>query len=152
MHEYSLEHIFSLTIPLDAPQWVGATPEGLRIIFPTAGGEVDGPRLRGRVLPGGGDWFTGRRDGVGILDVRTTIETHDGALIYLFYTGVADLGEDGYDRAVRGELPPLLKLRTAPRFQTAHPDYQWLNRLQCVGIGEAATGELKVSYDVYALR
>lgn len=152
MIDHSLEHIFSYTGTLDAPQWIGPVPEGLRIIFPLTGGEVRGPRLQGRFLPGGGDWLTGRRDGVAILDVRGTIETHDGALIYMSYSGVMDLGEDGYEKAVRGELPPLLKLRTAPRFLTAHPDYAWLNRVQCIGIGESVTAELKVSYDVYAIR
>ncbi len=57
---------------------------------------MTGPKLRGKMLPGGGDWLTVRTDGVGILDVRATIESDDGALIYLAYTGVGDLGEDGY--------------------------------------------------------
>jgi hypothetical protein len=35
-----------------------------------------------------------------------------------------------------------------PRFQTANPDYQWLNRLQCVGIGEVNLESLGISYDV----
>lgn len=152
MIEHSFEYLFSYTGLLDAPQWIGPVPEGLRIVFPMSGGEVSGPRLRGRILPGGGDWLTGRRDGVGILDVRGTIETHDGALVYMFYSGVGDLGEDGYEKALRGELPPLLKLRTAPRFLTADARYAWLNRLQCVGIGEAVTADMKVSYDVHAVR
>ena len=152
MFEYSMEQLFSFTGTLDAPQFVGPVPEGLRIIFPMTGGVVSGPRLQGRILPGGGDWMVGRRDGVAILDVRGTIETHDGALVYMFYSGVGDLGEDGYEKALRGEMPALLRLRTAPRLLTAHPAYAWLNRLQCVGIGEAVTTELRVGYDVYALR
>lgn len=152
MYDHSYEHIFSFSGSLEPPQPIGPGPEGLRLIFPLSAGEVDGPRLRGRVLPGGGDWLTGRRDGVGILDVRLTIESHDGALIYCAYNGVGDMGPGGYEKALRGELPPILKLRTSPRFQTAHPDYEWLNRIACVGIGEAVTGELKVGYDVYAIR
>jgi hypothetical protein len=35
---------------------------------------------------------------------------------------------------------------------TAHPDYTWLNRLQCVGIGEASPERSEVCYDVYAVR
>ena len=152
MFEYSLEYLCSFSGTLDMPQAIGPVPEGLRLVFPVTGGRIDGPRLHGRVLPGGGDWFVGRPDGIGILDVRMTIETDDGGLIYVAYSGVGDLGEDGYEKALRGELPPVLQLRTAPRFVTAHPDYEWINRLQCVGIGEAVTGELRVAYDIYALR
>lgn len=152
MYDHSLEHIFSFTGTLEPPLPVGPVPEGIRMIFPITGGEVTGPKVRGRVVPGGGDWLTGRRDGVAILDVRLTIETDDGALIYMFYTGVSDLGPDGYDRVSRGELPPLLKLRTAPRFLTAHPAYEWMNRVQCIAVGESVTMELRVGYDVYAVR
>lgn len=60
-----------------------------------------------------------RTDGVGILDVRATIETHDGALIYAAYSGVIDLGEDGYQKFLQGELPASgTPIRTAPCFYT----------------------------------
>src|SRR3546814_14908455 len=55
------------------------------------------------------------------LDVRTTIETDDGALIYTHYVGIGDMGVDGHARFLAGELPPKLVLRTGPRFSTAHP-------------------------------
>ncbi len=84
--------------------------------------------------------------------MRATIETGEEALIYVSYTGVGDLGEDGYERFLRGELPGVVPLRAVPRFLTAHPDYQWLNRLQCLGIGQANLESLEVGYDVYALR
>lgn len=151
MFDYTLDLIFKMSGTLDPPQLIGPVPEGLRMVFPLSGGEVSGPRVQGKILPGGGDWLTGRRDGVGILDVRGTIETDDGALIYMFYTGVGDLGEDGYDKALSGQLPECLKLRTNPRFLTSHPDYLWMNRIQGLGIGEAVPGQLKVAYDVYAL-
>ena len=62
---------------------IGETPVGLRMNTYIAGGEVWGPRVRGRVLPVGADWLTIRPDGIGMLDVRGTIETHDGALLYV---------------------------------------------------------------------
>jgi hypothetical protein len=68
------------------------------------------------------------------------------------YEGAIDFGEDGYDKFLRGEMPPVVKIRTSPRLVTAHPDYLRLKRLFCLGIGEyrAATNEAK--YDVYAVR
>src|SRR4028118_1304798 len=69
------------------------------------------------VGPVGGDALTIRTDGVGILNVRNTIETREEALIYAAYTGVAELGADGYERFLRGDLPPLVPLRVVPRHE-----------------------------------
>ena len=62
------------------------------------------------------------------------------------------IGEDAYERFLRGEGGGIVPLRVVPRFLTADPDYQWLNRLQCMGIGEVNLESLEVGYDVYALR
>jgi hypothetical protein len=86
------------------------------------------------------------------LDVRLTVETHDGALILVTYPGIIDLGEDGYDKFLRGELPLKPQVRTSPRFFTSHPDYLWLNRLHCLGVGQSDLPANSVSYDVYAVR
>jgi hypothetical protein len=149
---YDLEHVMSYSVQLHPPEVIGPVPEGLRVNFYIASGEVAGPKVYGKLHPVGGDWLTIRTDGVGILDVRGTIETREEALIYVTYTGVAELGADGYERFLRGDLPPTVPLRVVPRVQTAHPDFQWLNRLQCLGIGEINTEDLVVSYDVYAVR
>ncbi len=151
MFDYELEHILSYSVTLDPPEVIGPVPEGIRANFYATGGEVKGPKVYGKFRPVGGDWLTLRTDGVGILDVRATIETGEEALIYVSYTGVGDLGEDGYERFLRGELPSIVPLRVVPRFLSAHPDYQWLNRLQCLGIGQANLESLEVGYDVYAM-
>jgi hypothetical protein len=129
----------SYSVQLHPPEVIGPVPEGLRANFYVASGEVTGPKVYGKLHPVGGDWLTIRTDGVGILDVRGTIETREEALIYVTYKGVADLGADGYERFLRGDLPHTVPLRIVPRVQTAHPDFQWLNRLQCLGIGEINT-------------
>jgi hypothetical protein len=84
--------------------------------------------------------------------VRATIETHEGALIHMAYTGVGDLGADGHQKFLDGVLPPRLQLRAASRFQTAHPAYQWLTRLRCLNVGEADLERFEAGYDVYAVR
>lgn len=152
MLAYQLEHLFSYRAQLSPPEVLGAMPGGLRVNFPVVGGEVSGPRLKGSLHPGGGDFFNLRCDGVGILDVRACMKTHDGALIDVAYQGVGDLGDDGYAKFLAGEPPPKLQLRTAPRFSCAHPDYRWLNRLQCIGVGYIDMHTVEVFYDVYALR
>ncbi|PYR43047.1 MAG: DUF3237 domain-containing protein, partial [Acidobacteria bacterium] len=69
---------------------VGATPHGTLSIFPVIGGSFEGERLRGKVLAGGGDWVSGRADNALELDLRVTLETDDGALIYMTFTGLRD--------------------------------------------------------------
>jgi hypothetical protein len=151
MPEAKLEHICSYTVDLKAPpEVIGPVPEGIRANFYITGGKIEGPRLRGEVLPVGADWLLLRRDGIGRVDVRATLRTHDGALIYGAYTGLVDLGEDGYDRFLSGDLPPSFPIRVAPIYQTAHPAYLWLNRLQCLNVGHVDLGRNRVSYDVFA--
>jgi len=152
VNEYKLEHILTYTGRLvSSPEVIGPLPEGIRVNFYSAGGEIVGPRIRGELRAVGGDWATVRKDGVMRLDVRTTFETHDGALILVTYRGVVDLGENGYEAFLRGELPQVARIRTSPVFSTSHPDYLWLTRLFYLGVGEyrAATNEAK--YDVYAV-
>jgi hypothetical protein len=105
-----------------ATQEIGSTPQGALTIFPVIGGSFEGERLRGKVLPGGGDWVRARIDGILTLDLRVTLETDDGGLIHMTFSGVRD-DANGY-------------FRTLPRFETATPKYAFLNRLVAIGIGE----------------
>jgi hypothetical protein len=152
MLDYSLEHIFSFKGKLATPEMIGPVPEGIRVNFYTTGGEISGPKLRGKLLPVGGDWFSVRKDGIGLVDVRSTIESDDGALILFSYQGIIDFGNDGYEIFLSGDLPASAQIRTSPRFSTSHPAYVWLNRLQCIGIGEFRKTSSDAMYDVYAVR
>lgn len=152
MFKYRLEHIFSYSAAIRWPlEVIGETPSGLRVQTYIDGGEVWGPRVRGKVLPVGADWLTIRPDGVGMQDVRGTLETHDGALLYVSYTGVMDLGPDGYRNVLQGISPGKVAMQTAPRILTSHPDYLWLNRVQCLNVGMSDWEAKTASYDVYAV-
>jgi hypothetical protein len=111
-----------LRLETSATEEIGATPDGTLLIFPITGGSFDGDRLRGKVLGGGGDWVTTKADGILELDARATLETEDGALIYMTFTGVRDDAHQYF--------------HTLPRFETASPKYAFLNRLLAVGTGE----------------
>jgi len=153
MNPYTVEYLFSYRGTLASPpEVIGELPEGIRVNFYSTGGEITGPKVRGRLKPVGGDWMTVRKDGTALMDVRTTFETDDGALILALYQGIADLGEDGYERFLKGELPAVVKLRMSPRFVTSHSKYSWLNRLHCLGIGEYRAATNDALYDVYAVR
>ena len=148
----NLEHICSYWATLAPPEVVGPIAEGIRVHFYVTAGEVSGPKMRGRLRTVGGDWLLLRSDGIGVLDVRATLELDNGALIYTTYGGVVDLGPDGYNLFLKGILPPHPELRIVPRYYTGHPEYLWLNRLQCVGVGVFDVAQSKVSYDIYAMR
>jgi hypothetical protein len=150
--ELRLEHICSYWATLSAPEVIGPLPEGLRANVYVTDGEIFGPKMRGHFRRGGGDWLLLRPDGIGVLDVRATMELEDGALVYTTYSGVADLGPDGYHKFLEGNPPELVQLRITPRYHTGHSDYLWLNRLQCVGVGAVDMKQMKVSYDIYAMQ
>jgi hypothetical protein len=111
-----------LSLETSAWQEVGATPQGALTIVPVVGGAFEGDRLRGRVLAGGGDWIMADVNGTFSLDLRITLETDDGALIHMRFGGVRDDANQ--------------YLRTTPRFETAAPQYAFLNRLLAIGVGE----------------
>ena len=127
-----------LTARLGPPQRLGATPQGDRKIVPVTGGTLEGARVSGEVLPFGGDWAVTRPDGVLLLDVRLTVKTHDGALVHVTYSGMRHGPDAVMSRLAAGEPvePSEYYFRILPRFETAHPDYLWLNRLVAVGVGE----------------
>ena len=111
-----------LRLETSATEQLGTTLDGTLSIFPIIGGSFEGDRLRGKVIAGGGDWVTAKADGSFELDARATLETDDGALIYMTFTGIRDDAQKYF--------------RTLPRFETASPKYAFLNRLLAVGIGE----------------
>jgi len=120
------------------PQKLGTVPYGIRSIVPVTGGDFDGPRLRGRILPGGGDWLLLRSDDVLELDLRITLETDDHALIYMTFQGLRHGPPDAITALSRGEAvdPASYYFRTVPRFETSTEKYAFLNRIIAVGIGE----------------
>jgi hypothetical protein len=153
MFEARMEHLFSYAATLQAPpEVIGPVPEGIRANFHITGGVATGPKVRGKLRAVGADFATLRRDGMIVIDVQAVLETDDGALIALDYAGLGEMGDDGYDKFLRGELPKRVPLRTTPRLRSAHPAYQWLHRLQFVGVGEANLETFTVAYDVYAVR
>ncbi len=131
-------HLFDIEIGIQAPQSLGATPFGERRIVYLTGGSFTGDRLKGRILPGGGDWLLGRADGTMQLDVRLTLEADDKALIFMTYRGIRQGPKEVIARLNAGEPvdPSEYYFRTTPYFETAAERYAWLNTICTVGIGD----------------
>jgi hypothetical protein len=145
-------HLFDVDFELGRVQPLGQTPAGARIIVGVTSGTFEGERLRGRVLAGGGDWALVGPDGTVRLDVRGTLETDDGALIYVTYCGrwriPPELAAKVMDPAqVESVDASAYYLRTLPVFETGAPAYAWLNSIVAVGIGRRT--RQGVSYAVH---
>ncbi len=134
----SSELLAVFEIAVEKPIVLDSTPSGQRLIVNVTGGTFEGPEFQGKILPGGGDWLVLRRDGSLQLDVRATLETHDGALVYMVYRGVRTGPPGVIKRLNAGENvdPSEYYFRIAPFFETGAENYAWLNGLVCVGIGE----------------
>jgi hypothetical protein len=134
--------LMTLQVTVAAPQRIGAGPHGTRVTVPIAGGQFEGPRLRGKVAPGSGDWTLLRPDGVLELDLRVTLETDDGALIQMTSFGLRHGPPEVIAAIGRGESvdPGSYYFRTTPRFETSAPKYGFLNRLLAVATGDRLPG------------
>ena len=128
------EHLFDMHVDLQPAQPI-ATAVGARMTFITTGGVIEGPKLRGEVLPGGGDWLLVGTDQVGRVDVRATLRSHDGALIHYETRGIIKIPADGLARLTAGEVLPFADtyVRTTPKFETADERYAWLSEIVVVG-------------------
>jgi len=129
----------TLRVNVSPPQNIGAVPHDTRRTVPLNGGDFDGPRLRGTVLPqGSADWLLLRPDGVLELDLRVTLLTDDGALISMKSFGLRHGPPEVMEALARGEAvdPAAYYFRTTPRFETAHPAYAFLNHVVAVASGD----------------
>jgi hypothetical protein len=108
------EYLMTFEAPLDPAQVVGP-----HVIFNVpAGGTVHGPQINGSLIPPSGDWLVRMPDGTARLDVRATIKTDDGEIIFIEYGGVVAASEEVRERWRKGEEITLKDeyFITAPRF------------------------------------
>ncbi len=138
-----VEHLFDLSINLELGQVI-ATPVGTRLTFVVKGGRFEGPRLRGEMLPGGGDWVSVGADGTSRMDVRCTLRTDDGVLIHYESHGILKFPPDGRQRLAKGERLSFDEsyVRPTPRFETSDERYAWLCSIVTVGYGEYGHGRI----------
>ena len=130
---------------------IGRTPFGERITYVIKAGRFAGPRLNGRILDGGGDWMLVGDGGLAQLDVRKVLETDDGALIDLRYTGLYRFCPAVTARLAAGAETAFgeTQFQVQATFQTGDPRYDWLNTT--LAAGEARETPGGVVYALYAL-
>jgi len=133
-----LDHVTDLRADVSAPPIdIGATPHGFRKIIPIVGGSVSGPRLNGKLMPGGADYQYWRSDGCTELHARYVIGTDSGARVYVESNGLRRGPPEAMAKLMRGEPvdPALIYFRTTVRFETAAPELAWLMQSQFICAG-----------------
>jgi hypothetical protein len=151
LREVRTRPLLTLFVQVRKPQIVGSSPDGYRRIGVIANGSFEGERLSGEVIEGGSDWQRLRPDGATTIDVRLVLRTRDEALIAMQYRGFRHGPADVLARLDRGEVvdPAEYYMRICPFFETAAPQYQWLNRIIAVGIGHRnAQGALYSLFEI----
>jgi hypothetical protein len=147
----STEYLMTLYAPLDVGQEIDSS---LEINNVRLGGWVRGPRISGTLLAPGGDWSRTLPSGASRLDVRATIKTDDGALIYISYNGIYKGSDVAEARAAKGEVLTSkdIYFMIAPTMQTSAKKYDWLNAVQCIGKMVSYKNDSYVKYDIFIVR
>jgi Protein of unknown function (DUF3237) len=148
------EYLMTYVAQLDAPYPID---NSMVIVNVKPGGWAKGPKINGTFIPPGGDWLRVLPSGGLRLDVRATLKTDDGALIYISYNGIIQHSAESADKLNKGELLTAKDIPyfiTAPTFETSAEKYAWLNSVQLVNkMVELKLGEGGyVKYDVFVLR
>jgi hypothetical protein len=152
MKELKSSRLFTLTIKIQPPIELGDTPAGKRRVFVVTGGEFQGDRIRGTIMPIiGSDLLLVRADGSAQQDVRMLLKTDDGAMVLMTYRGVRHASDEVNARIARGEPVNGAEyyLRTVPFFETSSPKYAWINKIVSVGVGERRADA--VVYEVFEI-
>jgi hypothetical protein len=147
----SLQLLYTSRVEVETPLELGRSPYGERRIINIKGGSFSGPKLSGRVLPGGADWQIIRFDGITEVEARYTLETDDGALIYVSNWGLRHGPEEVMARLAAGQKVDASEyyFRTTPIFETGSPEYLWLNGLVAIAAGQRLANEVIITvYEV----
>ena len=136
------EFAYEAEVDVAPRQGLGASALGERFIVPILGGRFEGPRLRGRVLPGGADRQLLRPDGVKELDAQYEMQADDGTVITVHNRVLID------DRA-----QPERYARSVVQLRAPAGPHEWLNRRVFVGTLQSLQPErAAVRITVYELR
>jgi hypothetical protein len=146
----SLTRAYRLEATVGEPLDLGDIAQGRRRIVPLTGGTFAGPELNGTLLPGSSaDWQIVLSDGTALGDIRYTLQTDDGDLLYVQSHGVRHGSADALARLARGEDVDASEytFRTSTQIETAAPALDWLNKGVFISVGARQPGG--VIYETY---
>jgi hypothetical protein len=144
-----LSYLATVKVEVGHPVEVGPTPDGFRRIIPITGGTVQGPKLRGKVLPAGADFQLLKSETLTELQANYAIETTDGERIYVSNFGLRSGSPEDIARLVRGEkVPPeRIYFRCTPRMESGGK-WAWLGTRILIGSGERLPDAVHLHFHV----
>ncbi|MCJ7770247.1 DUF3237 domain-containing protein [Candidatus Bathyarchaeota archaeon] len=153
MSDLKTEFLFTIAAHVDSRQVIdlGVTPHGIRQVIYIKGGTFEGPKIKGLVLPGGGDWFVRRADQLVEVDVRCVLRSDDNHLIYCCLRGINEMTAEAAIKAISGQSIDSSKyyFRVAAVIETGSKRYDWLNRIVAVGVGNLTP--VGAEYKIYTV-
>ena len=148
-----LTPVYRLEATLGEPADLGETPHGHRRIVPLTEGTFTGPTINGTLLPGASaDWQTLLADGTALGDIRYTLRSEGGDVLYVQSRGVRHGSAEVLARLGRGEDVDASEytFRTSTQIETASAELDWLNKGVFISVGgRQASG---VVYETYLVQ
>jgi hypothetical protein len=138
-----LDLVFNLHLELGKPTDVGQIgPAGSRRVVPVAGGTLEGPGLKGKIMPGA-DYQIIHPDGLVEIDAHYVVQMENGDSIYITNRGMRHGPAEVLKKLNAGEKvdQSLIYFRTVISVETAAPALQKLARSILVSFGERLPNE-----------
>jgi hypothetical protein len=129
-----LEFVFEEAVTLGRSVSVGDTPYGGRNFITITGGTVAGPKLKGKVVPGGWDYQLHLPNGCGTISADYFLQAEDGTMINVL------------NKAMMCPNGPGGKLFTRPVFEAPKGPYEWLNSGVFVGTLDMGAGGVRIRF------
>ena len=145
-----LTKVYRLDATLGQALDLGDTAQGRRRIVPLTGGRFTGATISGTLVPGASaDWQIVLPDGTALGDIRYTLQTDDGQLLYVRSRSVRHGSAEVLGRLGRGEPVDASEytFRASTRIETAAPGLDWLNEGVFISVGGRRAGG--VIYETY---
>ena len=133
-----LTRVFRLEAKLGEPLDLGDDRQGPPSHRARERGTFAGPELNGKLLPGASaDWQIVLPDGTALGDIRHTLQTDDGALLYVQSRGIRHGSAEVLERLGRGEDVDASEytFRTSTQIETASARLDWLNKGVFISVG-----------------
>jgi len=130
--------VYRLEATVAQPLDFGETARGRRRIVALTSGSFRGPKINGELVPGSSaDWQTVLADGTALGDIRITLRTDDGHLIYVQSRSIRHGSAEVLARLGRGEEVDASEytFRTSTQIETAAPELDWLNKGVFLSVG-----------------